>query len=418
MLLSIDGVDYSDLVEEPSYSGEDGPAVVLECVFRERLSRSLKYRPLEVSWEVGGEILAGFRGEVVSLDARGYITELVAATTSYWAERHPLKRELDIVRGRPSDVLFEAAATLPYPGIDIPYTPRPRMTRTLGEAFRWTNNTSEVYEAVREESGLRLIDSPLSVARGRKKLSINTDSASRWTFTEGVDIPEGELEVGEILVDKNTGETEELESRYGFVVVYREQGGEHVELARVAVDNGDERVPRGAEYLVELSDATEDEEAEEESPYEIAIHESRRLSENRVSLDFPVVYAPFFVERYTPVTVVGVEIAREGTYRRTYRARLTSVACEAVSGSLKAVGAPVKTEFIPRPANARERRGRVAAHRRAYGHDWLGRQYLDESLPWVSVSEDGRTVLVDEEMAASYGVIVGYNDSTRRIEVH
>lgn len=339
MRLFLGGQEYSAFVEEPRYYGEDGVPVVLETKVWERVPRRYKYKPCEIVWEIADEEVAGFKGEVVMLDVKGYTTDLIAATTGYWAEDTQIGHGMDLVKARPSDVLFEAAVTLPYPDVDIPVVERPKITRTGQDSIQWTAKASEVFDLVKEESGMVLQDSPLGVARGRRRLSVNTDSASKWTFEEGIDIPEGELEVGDITLDRK-GVTEELERRYAFVSVYRVVEGEPVELARVEVDNGDEVAPRGSVFPVELTDD------ETESPWEVGVVEARRLGENRASLSFPTVYSPFWLERGDPVTIVGQEIASRGTYRHTYRARLTNVSCEAVAGSMKAVGALVGTSTL------------------------------------------------------------------------
>lgn len=153
--------------------------------------------------------MLGFVGEVAAMKVRGNRTEILAATPSYWAEKTPLGRTLDFPNTRPSDALFEAAGTLPYPDIDIPLTERPKVRRTGPDSFQWTSTVSGVYEAVREETGLALIDTPLGVATGRRSVAVHASSASRWTFTEGLDFPDGELEVSESPVVIERTEAEE-----------------------------------------------------------------------------------------------------------------------------------------------------------------------------------------------------------------
>lgn len=130
------------------------------------------------------------------------------------------------------------------------------------------------------------------------------------------------------------------------------------------MDNGDEPVPRRSELLVPID--SED----NEDPQATVVRIARRLGENTHALGFPVIYPPFFLSRFDPVTVIGREITRAGVWRETYRARLTAVSCGGKRGTCRAVGSPIARQFVP--ARARRNRNRLPRSA-ALAKDWLGR---------------------------------------------
>lgn len=386
--LTLDGREYWQ-IKELGYGG-DGPAVVLEARIAARLPKALMHSPCRVDWQVLGELLPGFVGEVVYVRPRAYhkgsfYTDIIAATGSYHADKTPVGQTLSYTNADPSLVLYEAASTLDYADIDIPETEKPKFTRSGPDALQWTAKVSEVYEAVREETQLELYDTPLGVARADRRRSVNSEGAVAWTFEEGVDIPQGELSVTPTTLGEDG--TEE-EGRYARVAVYRVNSeGEHIRLAEAEVDNHGEPTRDDAEYLIELTDE------ETDSAYEAAFREALRLSENTVSVEFPVVYAPFFLHRGDVVVVTEREITLEGVYRRSYRLRLLSVEVDGrprPAGTCKALGAPFGAEeFTPRATG--ERRSLVAPAAELIGLDWLGRDFLDTELAGVYAGTDPTT---------------------------
>lgn len=333
--------DVTQSIRECDYEADEDPGVVLEASLHGYLE-DLEGERIEVYYSVDGEYVLAYKAEVVEVAAKGYETGVWGGTPSYHAERIPLGEDssddLEYVSAAPSSALYEVASRLDYRGVDIPDAPRPRFTRTLDETLRWTDSISDAYEAIRDETGLALRDTPLSGCEGYPERSILFGGEPVWTFTEGVDFDFGELEV------------QTPEERYARVIVYRAlEDGTHQRLESAEVENHGLYVRQDSALLVELTDE------DGESAFDKAYTEARRLQDNALALTFPCVYPPFWLTRGDQVRVLGREITPEGIRERLYRARLTGVGVERRSGTLKAVGRMMGVEAIEAPKRDSER---------------------------------------------------------------
>lgn len=389
-VLYVGGKDYSRFVEELRTPEQDGPAVVLEGKLFARLM-GLEHEECRLEYVVNGERITAFLGEVMWLEAKRYRTSFLAATPSYRAKNTPLGTgpadDLSYADAEPSSALYEAAARLGYPGVEIARTPRPLFTRTGDAAYRWTDSVSEVYEEIEGEAKLVPWDTPLSVFTARPESSVAVDAEPVWVFEEGRDFDAGELSVGS-----------REEGSYASVVAWRAlSDGSHQKLAQAGVDNRGRKVRKNSTFFVELTDL--DANQAHEKVYQKALE----LADNAQELSFPTVYPPFHLTRGDPVLVRGREITAEGTWTREYRARLTSVAPDAEErkGSAKAVGGLSSETFVVRKAGTGV--PRVDARRAFYGFDHLHRLRFSSSLGWAR--RDGHLVL-DSEGAATQGVTV------------
>lgn len=393
--LFLEGKDLTASVEELRVPDQDGPGVVLEGKLATRLSPLLEEEECKVEYLVGGERIPAYGARVDTVVSGAYLSSFLAGTPSRDAGKTPIgddsQDDLDFSNREPSSVLLETSERMDYEGVEIPRTPEPPFTRTGGDRFKWTDWVSEVYEAVQKEAKLVPEDTPLSVLTARPETSVLGDAEPDWVFEEGRDFEYGDLQT-----------KSREEGRYARVVAWRPlENGSHDKLASAKVDNQGRKVRQDATFFLQLTDA------EASGAFEAVYKKATELSENAQELSFPCVYPPFFLMRQDPILVRGQELTPDGKWVREYRARLTSVSWDAYkrTGSLKAVGGLVSEVFVPRPVPKKTQR--ADAYMALFGFDFLGKPYLDDSLPWVK--DDGNHVVIDVEMAAEQGVQV-YED--------
>ena len=402
-VLTIGGVDYTRLIGEEGYlriPPQEGPAVVLEGRVAARLPSALEGAECRVEHVVRGERIESYLGRIDWIKARGYYSDFLAATGSRDAEDTNLgdgpEDDLEYRAAAPSSALYEAASRLrdSYRGIEIPRVATPLFTRSSsapGDApFRWTDKVSELYEAIRTDSGLAAEDTPLNVLGARPVTSVLSEAVPAWTFEEGRDFDHDGLSV----------EPRE-EARYARVSGYRMVAGAPVVAGPkggAKVDTHGRAVRKDSTLLMDLSDSTEEE------AYAAVYRKALELSENPLLLSFPCIYAPFWLERGDPVLVRGKEITAAGTHLREYRARLTSNAPDLWEreGQLRAMGGLASETFVPRRRRAVA--VRPTAYRPPLGFNHLGEPYLSGGLPWVTPDPDGIHVRLNVALAREMGV--------------
>lgn len=406
--LSIAGEDFTpDTVAPPRLRSllrveDDGQGLALSLTARVagNLPLSTEFEPMILNMNVGPYSTVRFKGECESpLSAEGS-TEITAHTAGFWVDQNKINEQYSIIGMAPERVAFDMLNRAPYDRslINVQSAALPLMNAidaSLDPSF-------PPYAAIAEPLSV-LSENSLYIFRDTAYNGVTASvmaarpGTSEWTFDLGPD----ELEV--------TPPEQEEDGIYSHVIVYRTitdvNGFTEVVPLTLPMDIPGSRAPDNAWLWVEVTD-------DSASSIRNALIRARMEVDRRTGIRKTGIWDQRFINpflsRGSSATVIQRDYDSQGYFVRYWDAILTAVGDEVTAESqLQVFTAELMLRDEERilPPGPRPPRRSYAFSLPRLGIDPLGRFYLDDTLPFVSIINESM-VDIDQSIAASLGVDV------------
>jgi hypothetical protein len=400
--VTLDTLDLSDDLAECSYTAADGRAWVLTAVINLELDDEYEQSDVVVRYWVREREYVAFKGKAITISPMGGTTRLEAATGSYEAERVPIGEgdninnpdadDWDLNNERPDAVLFMAGSLLPYENIDLPPLSDPPISRRSaeGNALKWYEYVEAAFAVVEEATQTRVVDDSTNVMRYVPVRPPRTDVASVWHIQSGSanEFPDTDEITDETASDAESGE------RYARVIV-RDSTGRRVGFARV--DNGYRKVHHRSTLFIDLPEGAVD------SGQQLAADTAAFIGINARNVGAELHYPPFMLQRGANITATARTWAPGIQYERDFQFQTNTITVD-VKGRKGTIGGPgrkLASRTIPLELTLPDL---PAAVEMMWGYGPAGEPYLNTLLPWVT--DDGDALILDTEVAASYGILI------------
>lgn len=405
--VTIDGQDYSRRVSSLSYQAEgsegEDPALTLEASFVGGLPRTIEGAEMTVELIINGAAYNDFTGFVLKPEYRPATTEVQGASGGFFLEHTKLNAPTNYLGLPPSEVVRDVLERCDfYKGYEIPPVPTPLFQRQGPDGYEDTQSLADVLGDVREEAQLTVWDDGenWAVAHQRDALKIPGDIVF-------------ELIVGkDIHPDDFTVSAEPV--KFADVRVYRTQEDGEIEwligseaAPPVPVDHTNDPHPpsKNISYHIELSDTSPGAAA---IATKMAYQKAEALSRGEHRMEFTTRYIhPFCLRGSTGIVTQFIE-DDEGEWIRRWLVILDTHGRELPAKKGSAAGVATIISEVRKPVPVQPALSGIVStgvQQKLWGLNHLGDAYVDDTLPWITLVEDGR-VVVDTDLALASGVAI------------
>jgi hypothetical protein len=378
---------------------EQGVALTLTATVAGNLPLSYQYEPMILRMRVGPYEVMRFKGECEAPLSEGGNTEITAHTAGFWLDQIKLNEQLEIVGWEPERVAFTMLNRAPYERSLIYVQPAAFPIFNARDAegefsFMPFQSIAEPLGILSESAMYAFRDTALNGVQAQVMAA--RPSTPEWNFTLGPD----ELEI--------TPPPQEDEGLFSHVIVYR--------VLPNAISGLTEAKPLTLPMVVPGSKAPQDSwlwiEVSDDSPSAIrngiqrARAEADRMTGIRKRGIFTQRFINPFLTRGASVTIEQRDYDDEGYFLRSWAGTIIGITDEiSAESQLQTYTVDmllVDEERLAAPAPP-IRRPSYAFRTPRLGTDPMGRFFLDDTLPWVTIINESM-VDIDEAGAAAMGV--------------
>ena len=377
-----------------------GVAVALHSTIAGRLPPELEYEEVTLDVKVAGRRIRRFRGEAEEPLKQGTSTALSAHTAGWWLDKIKLRSYYTILDKRPHDaareLLFRAPYNKAFARIEQVASPKVRVGVTSTGA------------AAAGEAGWPEFASPadpmqaLSAQVGYvwRDIGLNGPTARVPTAYPGEAEWEFELGPGELV---EAPAQREYDGKWRSVVIFRTDDRGRVNKLTLPMAVPGSRAQEDAILYIEVTDNTA---AAEVAALQRCRDEVEKMTGWRRRGEWSRRGINPFLDRGSSVVLTHRDWDDDGFYSRRWAAELTGVRDDYIADKQDFAGEMVllsETRLPPPRPTTRGRTFASFAARPLMGGDSLGRFYLEDSLPFVTVLTEG-TVEIDAVVASQMGV--------------